>query len=303
MRRLRCPRAPRSSPWSPTSRRSSRWRTSAARPSRPSARSTSCATTRGSVPGERSSRSPLADWEWILGVNLWGVIHGVRTFLPLLQDQGEGHIVNTASVAGLFSAPYMGPYNVSKYGVVALSETLFTELAIAQSNVGVSVLCPSWVQDPHRRVGPQPTRWARRPGGGGGDHRGDQRLHLHRHRPRRRGRSGGRGGQGPSVLDPHPRGHPRRGQRPHRLDPRRRRAARSSCTDRLSQGLRTVGACPSSPCCCPTGAPAVARRARRRVGPASPPCVRRRSSTRRPGSTPSPPSSATTRSPAPWSPR
>jgi NAD(P)-dependent dehydrogenase (short-subunit alcohol dehydrogenase family) len=88
----------------------------------------------------------VADWEWILGVNLWGVIHGVRTFLPLLQDQGEGHIVNTASVAGLFSAPYMGPYNVSKYGVVALSETLFNELAIAQSNVGVSVLCPSWVK-------------------------------------------------------------------------------------------------------------------------------------------------------------
>jgi NAD(P)-dependent dehydrogenase (short-subunit alcohol dehydrogenase family) len=82
---------------------------------------------------------PLADWEWVLGVNLWGVIHGVRTFLPLLQQQGEGHIVNTASAAGLFAAPYMGPYNVSKYGVVALSETLFHELSISQSLVGVSV--------------------------------------------------------------------------------------------------------------------------------------------------------------------
>jgi len=89
---------------------------------------------------------PLADWEWVLGVNLWGVIHGVRTFLPLLQQQGEGHIVNTASAAGLFAAPYMGPYNVSKYGVVALSETLFHELSMAQSPVGVSVLCPSWVK-------------------------------------------------------------------------------------------------------------------------------------------------------------
>jgi NAD(P)-dependent dehydrogenase (short-subunit alcohol dehydrogenase family) len=88
----------------------------------------------------------LDDWEWILGVNLWGVIHGVRTFLPLLQEQGEGHIVNTASVAGLFSAPYMGPYNASKYGVVAISETMFTELEMAQSPVGVSVLCPSWVK-------------------------------------------------------------------------------------------------------------------------------------------------------------
>jgi NAD(P)-dependent dehydrogenase (short-subunit alcohol dehydrogenase family) len=88
----------------------------------------------------------LTDWEWVLGVNLWGVIHGVRAFLPLLVEQGEGHIVNTASVAGLFAAPYMGAYNVSKYGVVALSETLFNELAMANPNVHVSVLCPSWVK-------------------------------------------------------------------------------------------------------------------------------------------------------------
>lgn len=85
------------------------------------------------------------DWEWCLGVNLWGVIHGVRTFLPMLLEQGEGHIVNTASVAGLFSAPFMGPYNVSKFGVVALSETLYHELAMSGTDVGVSVLCPSWV--------------------------------------------------------------------------------------------------------------------------------------------------------------
>ena len=88
----------------------------------------------------------LGDWDWVLGVNLWGVIHGVRTFLPLLLEQGEGHIVNTASVAGLYSAPFMGPYNVSKYGVVSLSETLAVELAMAESPVGVSVLCPSWVK-------------------------------------------------------------------------------------------------------------------------------------------------------------
>jgi NAD(P)-dependent dehydrogenase (short-subunit alcohol dehydrogenase family) len=88
----------------------------------------------------------LNDWEWVLGVNLWGVIYGVRAFLPLLVEQGEGHIVNTASVAGLFAAPYMGAYNVSKYGVVALSETLSNELSLTQSPVGVSVLCPSWVK-------------------------------------------------------------------------------------------------------------------------------------------------------------
>lgn len=85
------------------------------------------------------------DWEWCLGVNLWGVIHGIRVFLPMLLAQNEGHIVNTASVAGLFAAPFMGPYNASKFAVVAISETLFNELAMTQSEVGVSVLCPSWV--------------------------------------------------------------------------------------------------------------------------------------------------------------
>jgi NAD(P)-dependent dehydrogenase (short-subunit alcohol dehydrogenase family) len=86
-----------------------------------------------------------ADWEWVLGVNLWGVIHGVRAFLPLLVEQGEGHIVNTASMAGLTTAPMMGPYTVSKHGVVALSETLVKELGMQGSKVGVSVLCPGWV--------------------------------------------------------------------------------------------------------------------------------------------------------------
>ena len=86
------------------------------------------------------------DWQWVLGVNLWGVIHGIRTFLPVLKEHGDGHVVNTASVAGLFAAPYMGPYTVSKFGVVALSETLFHELRMSGSTVGVSVLCPAWVR-------------------------------------------------------------------------------------------------------------------------------------------------------------
>lgn len=86
------------------------------------------------------------DWQWVLGVNLWGVIHGIRTFLPVLEEHGDGHVVNTASVAGLFAAPFMGPYTVSKFGVVALSETLFHELRLAGSTVGVSVLCPAWVR-------------------------------------------------------------------------------------------------------------------------------------------------------------
>ncbi|HYI61763.1 MAG TPA: SDR family NAD(P)-dependent oxidoreductase [Acidimicrobiales bacterium] len=85
------------------------------------------------------------DWEWVLGVNLWGVVHGVRAFTPTLLAQGEGHIVNTASMAGLVTPPFMGIYNVTKHAVVALSETLHGELALAGSGVGVSVLCPGWV--------------------------------------------------------------------------------------------------------------------------------------------------------------
>jgi len=86
-----------------------------------------------------------ADWQWVLGVNLWGVIHGVRVFVPRLVEQGEGHVVNTASMAGLTSVPMMGPYNVSKHGVVTLSETLSVELGLHASPVKVSVLCPGWV--------------------------------------------------------------------------------------------------------------------------------------------------------------
>ena len=86
------------------------------------------------------------DWEWVLGVNLWGVIHGVRAFVPRMIEAGEGHVVNTASIAGLTSAPFLGPYNVSKHGVVTLSETLARELAVTEHNVGVSVLCPAWVR-------------------------------------------------------------------------------------------------------------------------------------------------------------
>src|SRR5687767_14435919 len=87
----------------------------------------------------------VADWQWILGVNLWGVIHGVRAFAPYLIAVNEGHIVNTASVAGLISPPGSGAYNVTKHAVVALSETLHHDLRERNSAVGVSVLCPAYV--------------------------------------------------------------------------------------------------------------------------------------------------------------
>jgi NAD(P)-dependent dehydrogenase (short-subunit alcohol dehydrogenase family) len=89
---------------------------------------------------------PRRDFEWVIGVNLWGVINGMRAFLPHLIAQDEGHIVNTASVAGMYHHPRMGPYSATKAAVVALSETLKFELDDDGSNVGVSVLCPSWVR-------------------------------------------------------------------------------------------------------------------------------------------------------------
>ena len=86
------------------------------------------------------------DWAWVLGVNLWGVIHGVRTFVPRMLAQGEpGHVVATASMAGLMSSAFMAAYNVSKHGVVTLCETLKRDLALTGAPIGVSVLCPGWV--------------------------------------------------------------------------------------------------------------------------------------------------------------
>lgn len=87
----------------------------------------------------------LDDWRWVVNVNLWGVVHGVHSFLPLMRAQGRpGHIVNTASVAGLLSGvPFIGPYSATKVAIVSISETLSQELAIAGVSVGVSVLCPS----------------------------------------------------------------------------------------------------------------------------------------------------------------
>jgi NAD(P)-dependent dehydrogenase (short-subunit alcohol dehydrogenase family) len=91
---------------------------------------------------------PLSAWTWVLGVNLWVVIHGIRAFLPILAGQGEGHIVNTARMAGL--NPGSGaPYAASKHAVVAVSEELFKTAKLAGLRVGVSVLCPGWL----RRLG------------------------------------------------------------------------------------------------------------------------------------------------------
>ena len=93
----------------------------------------------------------VQDWEWLLGVNLWGVIHGVRLFTPMMLDAAkqdphyQGHIVNTASMAGLLTPPNMGIYNVTKHAVVSLTETLYQDLKLVSDQVSASVLCPYFV--------------------------------------------------------------------------------------------------------------------------------------------------------------
>lgn len=96
----------------------------------------------GGLMWEHSAR----DWAWVLGVNLWGVIHGVRCFVPAMLASGEAcHIVNTASAAGLIAPPTMGVYNVSKHAVVSLTETLHHDLRLIGARIGVSLLCPAFV--------------------------------------------------------------------------------------------------------------------------------------------------------------
>ena len=115
----------------------------------------------------------VADWDWVLGVNLWGVVHGVRCFTPMMLEAAKkdpgycSHIVNTASMAGLLTPPNMGIYNVTKHAVVALTETLYQDLRLVTDQVSASVLCPYFVPTgisqshrnrPSQMAGEKPTR-------------------------------------------------------------------------------------------------------------------------------------------------
>jgi NAD(P)-dependent dehydrogenase (short-subunit alcohol dehydrogenase family) len=109
--------------------------------------------------------TPTSEWQWLLGVNLWGVIHGISAFVPALIEQDEGHVVNTASVAGLAALPFMAPYSATKHAVLAISEALCHDLTMLGSKVKVTVLCPGFIKtgiaDANRnwlqRLGPEPT--------------------------------------------------------------------------------------------------------------------------------------------------
>ena len=96
--------------------------------------------------GGSISESSVLDWEWVLGVNLWGVIYGLNTFLPFMEDNNNGHIIITSSIAGHLSYPNMGVYNASKHAVLSIAETLCYELQEKGIEVGVSVLCPGLVK-------------------------------------------------------------------------------------------------------------------------------------------------------------
>jgi NAD(P)-dependent dehydrogenase (short-subunit alcohol dehydrogenase family) len=98
------------------------------------------------VGGGPTIGAPIEMWRWVSGVNLDGVFYGVHVFLPLLLEQDEGHVVNTASLAGLGGVPGMGPYCATKFAVVGLSESLHHDLLNRRSNVKVSVLCPGFVR-------------------------------------------------------------------------------------------------------------------------------------------------------------
>jgi NAD(P)-dependent dehydrogenase (short-subunit alcohol dehydrogenase family) len=108
----------------------------------------------GIVRGGRSWELPLEDWQQVLGINLWGVIHGIRAFVPRILDSGEeGHVVNTASMAAVIARPGIGAYTVSKHGVLGLSDVLRAELADAGAPVGVSVVMPGMIKTGMNPIG------------------------------------------------------------------------------------------------------------------------------------------------------
>jgi NAD(P)-dependent dehydrogenase (short-subunit alcohol dehydrogenase family) len=123
----------------------------------------------GVAAGGLSWEIDVEDWRWVLGVNLFGVIHGIHSFVPRIIESGGGHVVNTASMAGLTSNAGMGPYNASKHAVVTLSETLGLELSMTHPEVGVTVVCPGWVRTQiNRSERNRPPRSEPTPGRSGG---------------------------------------------------------------------------------------------------------------------------------------
>jgi NAD(P)-dependent dehydrogenase (short-subunit alcohol dehydrogenase family) len=122
----------------------------------------------GVFAGGLAWEAPRTDWEWVLGVNVYGILHGIRAFVPILLEQNESaHIVNTVSMAGLINTPFAGPYNVSKHAAMSLTETLYYDLQTRQSPVGVSALCPELVRTAIGRSERNRPEYLKRPDGPG----------------------------------------------------------------------------------------------------------------------------------------
>ena len=192
--------------------------------------------------------APLALWEWTISVNLMGVVHGVHTFLPLLLEQDEGHIVNTASLAGLGGVAGLGVYCTTKFAVVGLSESLHLDLAARGSQVGVSVLCPGFVQtrigESNRNAPPSVAEWAKRPDAQATAEFA-QALTAAGHRARGRRRRGARRDRRRHVL---------------RAAARARRGGDDACACRLDGRRRAAGDGPRRAQCSPGRASGVHRR-------------------------------------------
>ena len=176
------------------------------------------------------------EWRWVLGVNVMGVVHGLRRFVPrMLEAEARGrtsHVVNTASIAGWLAPPMFGVYSVSKHAVVALTETLFHDLRMAGSGIGVSLLCPAFVPTgisrsernrPADLSDAAPETGVPGPGPGGGGEGGGRRED----RRRRRGPDDLRRGGGGPLLRLHPPADPAFGAGPPRGGPLRGPARRS----------------------------------------------------------------------------
>lgn len=131
--------------------------------------------------GYSTWESSASEWDWVLGVNVFGVVNGLRAFVPTLLDQGEGHVVNVASAASFVTAPFMGPYCSSKHAVLAISEALFYELAFRGSAVKVTVVCPYWVRTQIMDSGRNwPSELGTDPGVNRGDPGGDMIYEMFR---------------------------------------------------------------------------------------------------------------------------
>ena len=190
----------------------------------------------GVVNGGYSWEIPLEDWHRVIDIDLWGVIHGIRSFVPRILASGEeGHVVNTASMAAVLALGRLGPYTVAKHGVLGLSDVLRAELASLDAPIGVSVVMPGMIKTGMNPVGTVSS-----------GHRGRQRGRRH---PPRGAATSSPTTTAPRDVEERLTGHPRRAGRRHRLSPSvHEKLLQTPCSDLGARGtVRHHGRCDRSP--------------------------------------------------------